>query len=94
LPKKALFHAEDVRSTSLTPKQQLAVSQVLNGLIRQGKASITSVKEVFSWIEYQLINPASHFVGKGFKHCLNIVQKMLCNQGSRQYCKPFGYSFS
>ena len=92
LPKKAIFHAEDDRTNVLTPKQQLAVSQVINGLMHEGKASITSIKEVFSWIEYQIINPASHFIGKGFKHALNIVKKMLSHQGSRQYSKPFGFA--
>ena len=92
LPKKAIFHAEDERSQSLTPRQQVAISQTLNDLINRSQTAVTCIKEVFSWIEYQMINPASHFIGKGFKHALNIVKKMLSHQGSRQYSKPFGFA--
>ncbi|MCF6768380.1 hypothetical protein L3V86_08390 [Thiotrichales bacterium 19S11-10] len=91
LPKKAVFHAEDDRSSCLTPRQQVAVSQLITSLIKSGKASITNVQEVFRWIEYQITNPIHHFTNRGFKHCLNIIKKMLCKTGSQQYSKPFGF---
>ena len=92
LPKKALFHAEDERSDVLSPLQQVALSQILSHLVATGKATVGSIKEVFSWVEFQLTNPLHHFQGKSFKHALNIVSKMLCNQGIRNYSKPFGYA--
>lgn len=90
-PKKAKFHAEDHRQAVLTPLQQLAISQVLHDSQSTGKAKITNVKEVFAWIEFQIINPDHHFVGKTFKHILNIIKNLLCKSGKQQYSKPHGF---
>ena len=90
-PKKATFEAEDARMNHLSPLQQVAVIQNLKELEVKKKANIASMQEVFSWVEFQLTNPEHHFQGKGFKHCLNIIKKMLCNKGKRQYSKPYGY---
>lgn len=92
--KKSVFFAEDYRDEVLTPKQQVALSQVLIDLTQSGKVCITNLAEVYNWIEYQLTNKVNHYVGKGFKHCINIVKKLLCNSGNRQYSKPFGYKES
>ena len=76
----------------LSPLQQVAVVQNLKELEVKKKVNIGSIQEVFSWVEFQLTNPEYHFQGKGFKHCLNIIKKMLCNKGKRQYSRPYGYS--
>ena len=90
-PKKSTFEAEDVRMNYLSPLQQVAVIHNLKELETTKKARLGSIKEVFSWVEFQLTNPEHHFQGKGFKHCLNIIKKMLCSKGNRQYSKPYGY---
>ncbi|MCF6777586.1 hypothetical protein L3V83_13535 [Thiotrichales bacterium 19X7-9] len=90
-PKKATFHAEDQRQSVLTPLQQVAISQLLHDSQSTGKAKITNVKEVFAWIEFQIINPDHHFVGKTFKHILNIIKNLLCKSGKQQYSKPHGF---
>lgn len=90
-PKKATFKAEDKRMNYLTPLQQVAVIQNLKELEETKKTRLGSIKEVFSWVEFQLTNPNYHFHGKGFKHCLNIIKKMLCNKGKLQYSRPYGY---
>ena len=92
--KKSVFHAEDYRDDVLTPKQQVALSQVLVDLSQSGKVCITNLAEVYNWIEYQLTNKVHHYANKGFKHCINIIKKLLCNSGNRQYSKPFGYTES
>jgi len=90
-PKKATFKAEDKRMRYLTPLQQVALIQNLKELEETKKTRLGSIEEVFSWVEFQLTNPDHHFYGKGFKHCLNIIKKILCNKGKRQYSKPYGY---
>jgi hypothetical protein len=72
--------------------QQVAVILMLKALTRKGKVTIGSIQEVFAWIEFQITNPTHHFQGKGFKHCLNIIKKMLCNSGKRQYSRPKGFN--
>lgn len=89
---RAIEVAEDVRNNVLTAKQQLAVHQMLNYLHKKGKAFISNIKEVFSWIEFQIINPEYQFKGLGFKHCLNIIRNLLCDSSKRQYSKPVGFS--
>ena len=89
--KKAIFEAEDKRKKTLTARQHIAIIQTLKWLDATGKAVIGSINEVYSWIEYQISNPDYHFQGKGFKHCLSIVKKMLCNTGNRQYSRPYGF---
>ncbi|GGF92796.1 MULTISPECIES: hypothetical protein [Cysteiniphilum] len=89
--KKAIFEAEDKRRNTLTPRQHIAIIQTLKWLESTGQAVIGCINEVYAWIEYQLSNPDFHFQGKGFKHCLSIIKKMLCNTGKRQYSKPYGY---
>ena len=89
--KKAIFEAEDKRKKALTARQHVAIIQTLKWLDSTGKAVIGSINEVYSWIEYQISNPDYHFQGKGFKHCLGIVKKMLCNTGSRRYSRPYGF---
>ena len=66
---------------ALTARQHVAIIQTLKWLDSTGKAVIGSINEVYSWIEYQISNPDYHFQGKGFKYCLSIVKKMLCNTG-------------
>ncbi|MCF6777532.1 hypothetical protein L3V83_13265 [Thiotrichales bacterium 19X7-9] len=90
-PKKATFHAEDQRQSVLTPLQQVAISQLLHDLQSTGKASITNFKEVFAWMEYQVVNHDHHFVGKPFKHVLHIIKNLLCKSGKQQYSKPHGF---
>ena len=90
--KKAIFEAEDKRKKTLTARQHIAIIQTLKWLDSTGKAVIGSINEVYSWIEYQISNPDYHFQGKGFKYCLSIVKKMLCNTGNRQYSRPYGYN--
>ena len=70
-PKKATFEAEDARMSYLSPLQQVAVVQNLKELEVKKKANIGSMKEVFSWVEFQLTNPEHHFQGKGFKGLLH-----------------------
>ncbi|WP_440993671.1 hypothetical protein [Cysteiniphilum litorale] len=89
--KKAIFEAEDKRRKTLTPRQHIAIIQTLKWLESTGKAAIGCVNEVYAWIEYQMSNPDFHFQGKGFKHCLSIIKKMLCNTGNRQYSRPYGF---
>lgn len=89
--KKAIFEAEDKRKKTLSARQHIAIIQTLKWLDSTGKVVIGSINEVYSWIEYQISNPDFHFQGKGFKHCLSIIKKMLCNTGKRQYSKPYGY---
>lgn len=90
-PKKAIFRAEDTRIPHLSPLQQVAVMQTLKELYIKKKAKIGSIIETFAWVEFQVTNPEHHFQGKGFRHCLNIIKKMLCHNGKRQYSKPYGY---
>ena len=91
-PQKATFKAEDKRMNYLTPLQQIAIIQNLKELKKTKRACLWSIEEIFSWIEYQITNPKYHFQGKGFKHCLNIIKKMLCNRSKKQYSRPYGYS--
>jgi len=89
--KKAIFEAGDSRGQILSPVQHVAVVQTLRWLKETGKSCISDVKEVFAWVEFQITNPDHHFKGKGFKHCLYIIKKMLCNSGRNQYSKPLGF---
>jgi len=89
--KKAIFEAGDSRGQRLSSVQHVAVVQTLRWLKETGKSCISDVKEVFSWVEFQITNPDHHFKGKGFKHCLYIIKKMLCNSGKSQYSKPLGF---
>lgn len=91
---KAIEVAEDARDTILTAKQQLAIHQMLNYLNNKGKALISNIKEVFSWIEFQITNPEYQFKGLGFKHCLNIIRNLLCDSSKQQYSKPVGFKGS
>lgn len=91
---KAIEVAEDVRHTVLTARQQLAIHQLLNYLNNKGKALISNIKEVFSWIEFQITNPEYQFKGLGFKHCLNIIRNLLCDSSKQQYSKPVGFKSS
>ncbi|WP_150466094.1 hypothetical protein [Francisella sp. SYW-2] len=88
---KAIQVAEDTREETLTPKQQIAIHQMLKYLTNKGKTIISNVKEVFSWIEFQVTNMKHQLVGLGFKHCLNIIRKLLCDNSKHQYSKPIGY---
>ena len=88
---QAIQVAEDTRDDFLTAKQQLAIHQMLKYLINKKKALISNVKEVFSWIEFQMINPKHQLKGLGFKHCLNIIRNLICNSGKLQYSKPIGF---
>ena len=90
-PKQATFKAEDKRMNYLTPLQQIAIIENLKYLEKTKRTCLGSIKEVFCWVEFQLTNPEYHFQGKGFKHSLNIIKKMLCNKGKRQYSRPYGY---
>ena len=89
--KKAIFEAGDSRGQRLSPVQHVAVVQTLRWLKETGKSCISDFKEVFAWVEFQITNPDHHFKGKGFKHCLYIIKKMLCNSGRSQYSKPLGF---
>ena len=64
---------------------------MLKYLNNKGKALISNVKEVFSWIEFQIINPKHQLKGLGFKHCLNIIRNLLCDSSKKQYSKPVGF---
>ncbi|OIN85052.1 hypothetical protein [Francisella sp. TX07-6608] len=88
---KAIEIAEDVRKEYLTAKQQLAIHQMLRHLSQKGKAVISNIKEVFSWIEFQITNPVYQLVGMNFKHCLNVIRNLLCDNSKNQYSKPIGY---
>ncbi|MED7789620.1 helix-turn-helix domain-containing protein [Francisella sp. 19X1-34] len=88
---KAIEMAEDTRESILTARQQLAIHQMLNYLNNKGKALISNIKEVFSWIEFQITNPEYQFKGLGFKHCLNIIRNLLCDSSKQQYSKPVGF---
>ena len=88
---KAIQVAEDTRDDFLTAKQQIAIHQMLKYLNNKGKALISNVKEVFSWIEFQIINPKHQLKGLGFKHCLNIIRNLLCDSSKQQYSKPVGF---
>ena len=89
--RRAIVKSELERRDNLTAVQQITVYMMLMDLKSQSKIQITNINEVFSWIEFQIINEEHHFKGKNFKNCINIIRKMLCNHGSRQYSKPLGY---
>lgn len=91
---RAIQVAEDTRDDLLTAKQQLAIHQMLKYLINKKKALISNVKEVFSWIEFQITNPGYQFKGLGFKHCLSIIRNLLCDSSKQQYAKPVGFKSS
>ena len=88
---KAIEKAENERNQALTAKQQLAINQMLCYLSKKGKTVISNIKEVFSWIEFQVINPSHQFKGLSFKHCLNVIRNLLCNSSKLQYFRPIGF---
>jgi hypothetical protein len=88
---KILKASPSQRMSSLTPIQTLSVAKMLDYLESKKNVRLTNKQEVFSWIEYQLINPEYHFKDLTFRHALNVIAKTLQNRGVQGYCKPFGY---
>jgi hypothetical protein len=76
------------RDCCLSATQHLYISSFLNYTATKVNFEKT---EIYSWIEFQLENYNSHFVGKDFLHVCNAIQNILLKSGKDGFCKPKGF---